>query len=359
WPFVPRVGDPATEGKVWGRLGVLVARRPAIVLTVAGLLLAGMAAGTFGVRTGLAQNDQFRVEPEAVSGAKILAEAFPAGATEPITVIGPVDDAEAIAQTIQQVDGVAEVRPGGRNSQLAEYDVILSSEPGTEASISVVRNLRSQLDQVSDQVLVGGGPAESLDVQEADQRDRLLIMPLILLLVGAVLVAVLRSVLAPILLLLTVVVSFFASFGASWLVFDHLLNFPALDGSVILLSFLFLVALGVDYNIFLSTRAREEARTDGTRQGMATALRVTGGVITSAGLLLAAVFAVLGVLPLITLTQIGIIVCIGVLLDTLLVRTVVVPALAFLLGDRFWWPSKPQRTDPPTDRELERQTVQL
>nr|WP_238356618.1 MMPL family transporter [Kribbella italica] len=363
WPFVPRVGDPATEGKVWGRLGVLVARRPAIVLTVAGLLLAGMAAGTFGVRTGLAQNDQFRVEPEAVSGAKILAEAFPAGATEPITVIGPVGDADAMARTIRQIDGVAEVRPGDRNGQLAEYDVILSSEPGTEASISVVRNLRSQLDQVSDQVLVGGGPAESLDVQEADQRDRLLIMPLILLLVGAVLVAVLRSVLAPILLLLTVVVSFFASFGASWLVFDHLLNFPALDGSVILLSFLFLVALGVDYNIFLSTRAREEARTDGTRQGMATALRVTGGVITSAGLLLAAVFAVLGVLPLITLTQIGIIVCIGVLLDTLLVRTVVVPALAFLLGDRFWWPSRPQghptETDSTKGPEHERQAVQL
>lgn len=343
WPFVPRVGDPATEGKIWGRLGSAVARRPALVLTLAALLLAGLAAGTFGVRTGLAQNEQFRVEPEAVKGAKILAGAFPAGATEPATVITPAEHADAVAKLLPKLDGVAQVRPGDRNSSIAAYDVVLDSEPGSKASFTTVANLRTRLDTVSDQVLVGGGPAESLDVQKADQRDRLLIMPLILLLVGAVLVLVLRSVLAPVLLLLTVIASFFASFGASWLLFDHALNFPALDGSVVLLSFLFLVALGVDYNIFLSTRALEETRSTGTRPGMSTALRVTGGVITSAGLLLAAVFAVLGVLPLITLTQVGIIVCVGVLLDTLLVRTVVVPAFAFLLGERFWWPAKPYR----------------
>jgi RND superfamily putative drug exporter len=180
-----------------------------------------------------------------------------------------------------------------------------------------------------------------VDLKAADQRDRTLIMPLILALVGVVLIALLRSLLAPVLLVLTVVASFFASFGASWLLFEHVLDFPALDGSVILLSFLFLVALGVDYNIFLTTRAREEARHDGTRRGMLAALRLTGGVITSAGLLLAAVFAVLGVLPLITLTQVGIIVCVGVLLDALVVRTVVVPALVFVLNDRFWWPGKP------------------
>ena len=342
WPFVPRVGEEATEGKVWGRLGAMVARRPALVLTLSVLLLAGLAAGGLGVRTGLADNEQFRVEPEAVRGAKILAEAFPAGATDPVEIVGPAKDAVATAKLIREVDGVAEVRPVQGNGELTGYDVILSAEPGSDASFTVVRELRQRLDQVSDQVLVGGGPAESLDVQAADQRDRLLIMPLILILVGAVLVAVLRSILAPALLLLTVIASFLASFGASWLVFDHLLHFPALNGSVILLSFLFLVALGVDYNIFLSTRALEETRTAGTREGMATALRVTGGVITSAGLLLAAVFAVLGVLPLITLTQVGIIVCVGVLLDTLLVRTVVVPALAFLLGEHFWWPATPR-----------------
>jgi RND superfamily putative drug exporter len=138
----------------------------------------------------------------------------------------------------------------------------------------------------------------------------------------------------------TVVASFFASLGAAWLLFDHVLGFPALDSGVVLLSFVFLVALGVDYNIFLVTRAREDARTMGTRDGMLSALKVTGGVITSAGILLAAVFAVLGVLPLITLTQIGVIVGVGVLLDTLLVRTVLVPALAFVLAERFWWPAR-------------------
>lgn len=164
------------------------------------------------------------------------------------------------------------------------------------------------------------------------------------------LVLLLRGLLAPLLLVLTVIASFFASLGAAWLLFDHVLDFPALDSGVLLLAFVFLVALGVDYNIFLVTRAREDARRTGTRDGMLSALRVTGGVITSAGVLLAAVFAVLGVLPLITLTQIGIIVCVGVLLDTLLVRTVLVPALAFLLGDRFWWPGRITRDpDAPTE----------
>jgi putative drug exporter of the RND superfamily len=341
WPFVPHVGDAAREGKLWGRLGTAVAREPVAVLLAAGILLAGMAIGVGGVRTGLAQNEQFRVEPEAVRGAKVLAAAFPAGTTEPLVVIGAASSADAIAATAGKVDGVAQVLPGRRNAQLAEFRVVLTSEPGSERSGSVVAELRRQLHDLSDaQALVGGGAAETVDLKAADQRDRLLIMPLILALVGLVLIALLRSLLAPVLLVLTVVASFFASFGASWLLFDHVLDFPALDGSVILLSFLFLVALGVDYNIFLTTRAREEARRDGTKDGMLAALRLTGGVITSAGLLLAAVFAVLGVLPLITLTQVGVIVCVGVLLDALVVRTVVVPALVFVLGDRFWWPGK-------------------
>ena len=174
----------------------------------------------------------------------------------------------------------------------------------------------------------------------ATTADQNLVMPLILALVFLVLVLLLRSLLAPVLLLLTVVASFFASLGLSWVLFRTVFDFPAVDTNVVLFSFLFLVALGVDYNIFLVTRAREEAERFGTREGMIRALAATGGVITSAGILLAAVFAVLGVLPLITLTQIGIIVCVGVLLDTLLVRTVIVPALAFIAGERFWWPRR-------------------
>jgi RND superfamily putative drug exporter len=188
--------------------------------------------------------------------------------------------------------------------------------------------------------VVGGLDAEQLDVKTAYENDQLLVIPLILLLVFIVLVLLLRSLLAPVLLLATVVVSFFAAMGAAWLIFVELLGLPALDLSVFLYAFLFLVALGIDFNIFLVSRAQEEAVKHGTREGMVRALSATGGVITSAGILLAAVFAVLGVLPLIALFQIGIIVGIGVLLDTLLVRTVIVPALAFMTGDKFWWPRK-------------------
>ena len=188
--------------------------------------------------------------------------------------------------------------------------------------------------------VVGGDVATRLDEKDAAVRDAKVIIPLVLLLVFGVLVLLLRSFIAPVLLVATVLGTFFAALGASWWIFDHVLGYPALDTGVLLLSFLFLVALGVDYNIFLATRAREEALVTTTRVGMLTALRATGGVITSAGILLAAVFAVLGVLPLIALAQIGLIVGIGVLLDTLLVRTVLVPALAFILGEQFWWPSR-------------------
>lgn len=193
--------------------------------------------------------------------------------------------------------------------------------------------------------LVGGLDAEQLDVRTAYANDQMIVIPLILLLVFGVLVLLLRAIVAPILLLLTVVASFFAAQGAAWLLFTNVFGIQALDLSVFLFSFLFLVALGVDYNIFLVARAQEEAVHHGTKEGMIRALAATGGVITSAGILLAAVFAVLGVLPLIALYQIGIIVGIGVLLDTLLVRTVIVPALAFMTGDKFWWPRK--KLTPP------------
>jgi RND superfamily putative drug exporter len=189
--------------------------------------------------------------------------------------------------------------------------------------------------------LVGGSVATDLDIRDASRRDLRVIVPVILLVVLLVLGVLLRAVVAAVLLIVTVIASFGAALGAGAWLFREVLGYPALDNPVPLFAFLFLVALGVDYNIFLVTRAREEAATRGTRNGMVVALAATGAVITSAGILLAAVFAVLGVLPIITLTQIGVIVGLGVLLDTLLVRTVLVPALATLLGDRFWWPSRP------------------
>ncbi|MEU8158304.1 efflux RND transporter permease subunit [Micromonospora sp. NPDC048986] len=358
WPFVPRVGGPVREGRLWGRLGAAVQRRPVVVATLATVLLGGLALGGLGIRTGLSETEQFRAAPEAVTGAQTLARAFPAGSTQPVAVITTPAAVRAVTDAATAVPGVASARPGDAGTAVAQVDVVLDAEPGTTASDRAIEALRAAVAAVPDSAppaaagadapsgaIVGGSVAATYDSDEANDRDLRLILPIILVLVGAVLVLLLRGLLAPLLLVLTVIASYFASLGAAWLLFDHVLGFPALDSGVLLLAFVFLVALGVDYNIFLVTRAREDARSAGTRAGMLSALRVTGGVITSAGVLLAAVFAVLGVLPLITLTQIGIIVCIGVLLDTLLVRTVLVPALAFLLGDRFWWPGRITR-DP-------------
>ncbi len=205
--------------------------------------------------------------------------------------------------------------------------------------------------------LVGGADAQALDERAAASRDQKVILPLILAIVLVVLLLLLRSVVAAVVLVLTVVATFGASLGAGWFAFENWFGFPALDLGVPLLSFLFLVALGVDYNIFLATRAREEAATQDARTSIATALAVTGGVITSAGILLAAVFTVLGVLPLITLTQIGVIVGFGVLLDTLLVRSVLVPALVSLLGERFWWPGDPRTPSVEEGRHKAATTV--
>ncbi|MGF1646703.1 MAG: MMPL family transporter [Kineosporiaceae bacterium] len=346
WPFVPRYGSTGREGALWGRVGSVAARRPALVAGGGLLALVALAAPALGIQTGLSQNEQFRETPEAVSAAETLASAFPAGATEPAEVLTTPAAAPEVAVALADVEGVVSAEVGEAGDAVARVDVVVAAEPGSEESFDVLREVRETAAAVGGDATVVGGPlGERLDLADAQARDRVVVVPLILVLVGAVLVVLLRALVASALLLVTVVASYFASLGASWLLFQGVFDYPALDAPVLLLSFVFLVALGVDYSIFLTTRAREEAATAGTGPGMLTALRVTGGVITSAGVLLAAVFAVLGVLPLITLTQIGVIVCVGVLLDTLVVRTLVVPSLAFLLRERFWWPA---RVDPRT-----------
>jgi putative drug exporter of the RND superfamily len=342
WPFVPKFGgvNKSLNG-LWGKLGRAVSKRPAIVSIFGVLVLAGLAVGSSGIQVGLSTTEQFREKPEAVFGQEVLADAFPAGATTPTTVIVDAGTEKEAADVAAKVAGVAEVTIGDTDGEIVALSVVLDAEAGSEEAYQAIRDLRAELSGLeSANALVGGLDAEQLDVKTAYENDQLLVIPLILLLVFIVLVLLLRSLLAPILLLATVVASFFAAMGAAWLIFVELLGLPALDLSVFLYAFLFLVALGVDYNIFLVSRAQEEAVKHGTREGMVRALSATGGVITSAGILLAAVFAVLGVLPLIALFQIGIIVGIGVLLDTLLVRTVIVPALAFMTGDKFWWPRK-------------------
>ncbi|MEV8134594.1 MMPL family transporter [Microbacterium aurantiacum] len=348
WPYIPRFGSAdALSRSPWGKLGRAVARRPVVVATSGFVLLGILASGVFFVQTGLSQNDRFLQKPEAVVGQEVLAEAFSAGSTSPSVVVVPVDEADEAAAALADLDGVDSATVGEQNDDIARIDVTLSSSAETEEALATVERMRAALDDVgSGEGLVGGLDARALDVADAQARDQALVIPLILVLVFIVLVILLRGFVAPILLLLAVVASFFSAVGASWWLFQTpLFGFPAIDTNVLLFSFLFLVALGVDYSIFLVTRAQEEARTRGATQGMIRALAATGAVITSAGILLAAVFAVLGVLPLITLTQIGIIVCIGVLIDTLLVRTVIVPALAFRTGDTFWWPRRPEVTD--------------
>ena len=340
WPRVPHVGDPALveTDSLWHKVGARVARRPAAFVTGTLVLLAVMAIGVFRIDTGLDQADQFLVEPEAISASKRLAESFPAGVSDPAQVLTR-DDADAVLSAVEGVDGVRTASISQQGDGITQIDAVLEATPGSDESRDTVTALRDAVGSFDD-THVTGTEATAIDQGESAQRDRLLILPLILALVLGALLVLLRAVVAPLLLVATVLATYAASMGIAWWLFTGPLGFEALDSGVPLLAFLFLVALGVDYNIFLVTRAREEAAEHGSRQGMLRALTATGGVITSAGILLAAVFAVLGVLPLVVLAQLGTVICIGVLLDTLVVRTVLVPALALTLGDRFWWPRR-------------------
>lgn len=341
WPFVPRAGHRHADAKpsLWTQLGRGVARRPATVAIVAVLGVGVLALGLVGARVGLSQTDQLLGEPESVQAQSIIDASYSAGLTAQTVVLAT--DAATARSTVEGVAGVDSVRVGESSGAYTELMVSLEAEPESDAAFETVTALRDAL--AGSGALVGGSDATALDAQTAAEADQALIIPLILAIVFVILGLLLRSLVAPVLLIASVLATFFASLGASNWLFQNLLGFPAFDANVVLFAFLFLVALGVDYNIFLVTRAREERLQHGTREGMVRALASTGGVITSAGILLAAVFAVLGVLPVVALTQIGVIVCIGVLLDTLVVRTVLVPALVFLTGDAFWWPSRGRR----------------
>ena len=338
WPKVPRVGQaPLVESRsLWRRVGDRVAARPVTFLLVSAVLLGGLMSGVPRIETGLSASDQFLDTPEAITAAERLAESFPAGSSDPVQVLTR-GDADAVLDAVRDLDGVVSAEETRSGGGLAQVDVVVDAAPGSEASRDAVLAIRDAVDPLPS-TYVGGTEAQAIDAGDAAARDRWVIFPLILLLVLLALGLLLRSVVAPLLLVATVVVTYVASLGLSWWLFTGVFGFAALDVGVPLLAFLFLVALGVDYNIFLVTRAREEARRHGPRAGMLRALTATGGVITSAGILLAAVFAVLGVLPLVVLAQLGVVICVGVLLDTLLVRTVVVPALGVVLGERFWWP---------------------
>ncbi len=352
WPFVPRAEQSRARRQlrrvsVWTRIGNAVSRRPAWVAIGSVLLVGVFSLGLVGAKIGLSQTDQLLGNPESVVAEQTVSDAFSAGLGNQTTVLvpnGAVDQAKSLAEG---TSGVESVQVGDSAAGLSALSLTLSDAPQSQANFATITNLRSTYASTSGAVsgsLVGGSDATALDERNAAAADRALLIPLILGVVLVVLTVLLRSLVAPILLIATVVATFFASLGIGNWLFQHVFGFPAFDTQVVLFAFLFLVALGVDYNIFLTTRAREERTQHGAREGMRRALTSTGGVITSAGILLAAVFVVLGVLPVVALAQIGAIVCIGVLLDTLVVRTLLVPALVFLTGETFWWPvRRPQQ----------------
>ncbi|WP_054601059.1 MMPL family transporter [Mycolicibacterium fortuitum] len=340
WPFVPKAGaTPLTESGVWHRIADAVARKPARVAVASLAGLAVLASALLATPIGLTQTEQFRVQAESVTGYQTLAAHFPSGLTDPTRVIASTAKSGAVQRAITDTPGVVSATPAGQSpTGLSQWSVVINAEPASDEAFKTIDALRDSVHTADRTALVGGSDAQATDIASAAQRDRLVVIPAILAVVLAVLYLLLRSALAPLVLVGVTVLSALAALGLGGWASVHVFGFPALDNSTPLFAFLFLVALGVDYTIFLVTRAREETPEFGTRQGIVRAVSATGAVITSAGVVLAAVFCVLGVLPLIVLTQLGIIVGLGILLDTFLVRTVIIPALFTLIGPRIWWP---------------------
>lgn len=348
WPFVPRfrpdaVGhDPAADHRGWARLAGVVGRRPRTTWIGTAVALGALVFGLGNLTLGLPSSENFTSEVGSVTGQRLIERHYPGGASAPADIIVAPGAADAVVAAARTVPGVAEVRPVEVSSdgRWARVAAVLTAEPESDTAKDTVERLRGAVHRIPGaDALVGGDAAVALDTDRATARDNRVVMPLILVVVFVILVVLLRALVAPLLLLASVVLSYFAALGAAGLVLDAM-GYPRLWVALPLQAFLFLVALGVDYTIFLMTRAREEAGTMGHRPGVLHALTVTGGVITSAGLVLAATFAALGVLPLVPSVQLGVIVAVGVLLDTLLVRSLLVPALALDIGPCIWWPSR-------------------
>ncbi|MDR6867443.1 RND superfamily putative drug exporter [Microbacterium resistens] len=341
WPFVPRPGDAREQGRAWRSIASRVVRRPAVSLLAGAALLAVMAAGLFGTSIGLDQSERFRVQSESAAGLEVLSAHFPPGEAQPVFIVADSAEADAVVTAAEDVEGVVRVQPIGTTDDGSLTKIMVTGEyaPSTAQSLHQIAELRDAVHAVPDaDAVVGGAVATDLDARDGNQRDLLLIAPLVLAVSFLVLLVLLRSIVAPVLLLLVNLTSAVAAIGAGAWLSRVLFGQHALDLQVPLLAFLFLVALGVDYTIFLVHRARSEAADHGTRARMVEAVAHTGSVITSAGIVLAAVFAALGVLPLVTLGQLGLIVGVGVIVDALVVRTVIVPAIFALVGDRIWWP---------------------
>ncbi|MGV2902848.1 MMPL family transporter [Microbacterium sp. AGC62] len=375
WPRRPRFEPEVVAAEhgmrttgLWARLAGLIKRRPRVIWIVTTLVLVAGAAGVTQLdANGVPQSDLVLGASEARDGQVALGEHFPGGSGSPVYVVVDEDRLQDAADVLLANEGVDAVSvtaadsPSG-TAPVTEDGITAVGPPGTPApdpttvdgqvllqgtltdaadsaaAASTVRELRSELGDTK--ALVGGVTATSIDTNDASIHDRNLIIPVILLVIMLILMLLLRSILAPVLLILTTVLSFGTAMGVAALVFNGIFDFPGADPAVPLFGFVFLVALGIDYNIFLMTRVREESKQHGTREGILRGLSITGGVITSAGLVLAATFAALSVIPILFLVQLAFIVAFGVLLDTFVVRSLLVPALTYDIGKAIWWPSK-------------------
>jgi RND superfamily putative drug exporter len=341
WPRAPRAGQAERgESRLWAGIGTRVARHPARVALAAVVLLGAACLGLVALRIDNSNLAQVKGDPGSVAGAQLVDDHFPAGLLEPVVIVAPPDQARAAAMAAQATPGIATVEPAGPVEGYASYLAIMSVPPYGTSGQAVVVHLRQQLDRDAPGSLVGGDPAVQYDIIQASAHDTLVIIPLVLVVILVVIALLLQAVIAPLVLVATTALSFAASFGLSDLLWRYGLGYSGIESQVPVYLFIFLVALGVDYNIFLAARIREESRQLGIRQGTLRGLSVTGGVITAAGVVLAATFAALVLEPTVDLTEVGTAVAIGVLLDTLLVRTVLVPAALLTIGERVWWPAR-------------------
>jgi RND superfamily putative drug exporter len=342
WPFIPTYGSEGIDAKrgYFAKVGVTITRRPVGVLAGGVALMGALALGNLALPGTLDSEDTFVDTPESITAMEHLTEAYPEQNAQPITVMARSEQAGAVADAARATEGVGEVRPGREGDGWTEINVYATDPPESDGEQATIETLRAELAAVDgSQALVGGPTAQRMDLAETNADDRMLVIPLVLGTVLLILVALLRSVTAPAILLAAVVASWGAALGLGGLLFGPVFGFEGIDQSTALITFVFCVALGVDYGIFLMHRMREE-NLNGleTRQAALTALRTTGGVIASAGLVLAATFAVLMSMPMVTMIEIGFIVAVGVLLDTFLVRTYIVTAASWLLGRRVWAP---------------------
>ncbi|MFE3037998.1 MMPL family transporter [Streptomyces canus] len=358
WPATPRFGSPShIDSGVWARTGRRIARRPRFVWAVTALVLAVCSLGLIQLRAeGISNADAFTGKPDSIVGQEVSAKYFPAGSGDPLVVVSNQAQARQVGEAVAGTPGVVPqslgLPPGTKPSFEGKvlFEATMTAPSDSEAAKQTVERVRDAVHAIPDaDAQVGGGTAALLDMDRATTHDNIVIIPLVLVVVMLILCGLLRALVAPLLLIGTVILSFAAALGISALAFRHIFDYAGESTDFPLFVFVFLVALGIDYNIFLTTRIREEATHQGTRPGVVTGLAATGAVITSAGLVLAGTFAALGTLPMVAFAEIGFAVALGVLLDTFIVRSVLVTALFLDVGEKIWWPhslSKADDADP-------------